>query len=139
MSTIKQPSRTPEQWMEIITEARQSGLTDVEWCRRNGMSRHTFYNAIRRLRKRACRIPERITSSPLDLTSTNPIKQDVVKIDLIGLPEKVNSCVEAPPRLLEHHVEPVISISTDHSTINISNTADPMLVSKFISALEGVL
>ena len=50
MSTIpKGPHKTLSEWLRLVTEARQSGLTDCEWCRRNGISVHTFNNAIRRL------------------------------------------------------------------------------------------
>lgn len=37
----------------------QSGLSDKEWCTANGIVVSSFYNAVVRLRKKACRIPER--------------------------------------------------------------------------------
>lgn len=64
--------------MQLVTECRQSGLTDVAWCEAQGISPNCFYNAVSRLRKRACQIPDPIgKTSTLDLTSH---KQDVVQI-----------------------------------------------------------
>ena len=64
--------------MELVTECRQSGLTDAAWCNEHGISPSCFYNAVTRLRKKACQIPEPVgKASTLDLTSH---KQDVVQI-----------------------------------------------------------
>ena len=51
--------RSNEEWMQLITSYRQSGLADREWCTANGIVVSSFYNAVVRLRKKACRIPER--------------------------------------------------------------------------------
>lgn len=51
--------RFDEEWMQLITSCRQSGLPDKEWCTANGIVISSFYNAVVRLRKKACRIPER--------------------------------------------------------------------------------
>ena len=64
--------------MELVTECRQSGLTDAAWCNEHGISPSCFYNAVTRLRKKACQIPDPVgKASTLDLTSH---KQDVVQI-----------------------------------------------------------
>ena len=42
-------SRTLDEWMEIITTSRQSGLSDTEWCRRNDIPVRSFENAVSRL------------------------------------------------------------------------------------------
>lgn len=64
--------------MKLVTECRQSGLTDAAWCEAQGISPSCFYNAVSRLHKRACQIPDPIgKASTLDLTSH---KQDVVQI-----------------------------------------------------------
>lgn len=78
MSDKRAPRRSLDDWMELVTECRQSGLTDVAWCEAQGISPSCFYNAVSRLRKRACQIPDPIgKASTLDLTSH---KQDVVQI-----------------------------------------------------------
>ena len=78
MSDKRVPRRSLDDWMELVTECRQSGLTDAAWCEAQGISPSCFYNAVSRLRKRACQIPDPIgKASTLDLTSH---KQDVVQI-----------------------------------------------------------
>lgn len=78
MSNKRVPGRSLDEWMELVTECRQSGLTDAAWCNEHGISPSCFYNAVTRLRKRACKIPDPAPkASTLDLTSH---KQDVVQI-----------------------------------------------------------
>ena len=78
MSNKRAPRRSMEEWLDLVTECRQSGLTDAEWCHEHGISPSCFYNAVTRLRKRACRVPDPIgKANTLDLTSH---KQDVVQI-----------------------------------------------------------
>ena len=78
MSGKRTPGRSLDEWMGLVTECRQSGLTDAAWCHEHGISPSCFYNAVTRLRKKACQIPEPSgKASTLDLTSH---KQDVVQI-----------------------------------------------------------
>ncbi len=78
MSNKRAPGRSLDEWMELVTECRQSGLTDAAWCNEHGISPSCFYNAVTRLRKRACQIPDPAgKASTVDLTSH---KQDVVQI-----------------------------------------------------------
>lgn len=56
-------------WMKLVTECRQSGLTDAAWCTEHGISPSSFYNAVTRLRKRACQIPDPVgKANTLDFT-----------------------------------------------------------------------
>ena len=74
--------RTKDEWFALIQEARKSGMTDAQWCLANAISRHTFNNAIRRLRKSSYAIPSRMPQDIHDFTSS---KQKVVKVELIYL------------------------------------------------------
>ncbi len=42
--------RKPEQ-IKLIMECRQSGLSDYQWCREQGIHPGTFYNWVSKLRK----------------------------------------------------------------------------------------
>ena len=42
--------RKPEQ-IKLIMECRQSGLSDYQWCRKQGINPGTFYNWVSKLRK----------------------------------------------------------------------------------------
>ncbi len=123
--------RSMDEWYSLIQEARKSGMTDAQWCLANGISRHTFNNAIRRLRKNAYAIPSR-SRDIKDLTAS---KQEVVKVDIVPdvrLPE-VKEPVAAPYLDNSHMME--ITFGDVH--ISINNGADPVLVSKTISILRS--
>ena len=58
MNSKRAPGRSLDEWMELVIQCRQSGLTDAAWCNEHGISPSCFYNAVTRLRKKACQIPE---------------------------------------------------------------------------------
>ena len=51
-----------EQWAEIIRQCRESGLSNREFCRQNGISEKTYYYRLRKLREAAVNIGK--TESP---------------------------------------------------------------------------
>lgn len=76
--------RSNDEWMTLVTECRQSGLTDDAWCQQNGIAISSFYNAVHRLREQACAVPEHTSNNPvMNLTASAP---DVVQSSII--PEK---------------------------------------------------
>lgn len=42
MSNKRAPGRSLDKWMELVTECRQSGLTDAAWCNEHGISLSVF-------------------------------------------------------------------------------------------------
>ena len=71
MSCKRASKRSLDDWMEMVTACRQSGMTDADWCAEHGIAPSSFYNAVTRLRKQACQIPDPIKKvSTLDLTWT---------------------------------------------------------------------
>lgn len=52
MSRAK-PISADEQY-QLILECRSSGLSDYQWCTEHGINPGTFYNWVKRLRKKAC-------------------------------------------------------------------------------------
>ena len=53
MGNKRAPGRSLEEWMDLVIQCRQSGLTDAAWCNEHGISPSCFYNAVTRLRKKA--------------------------------------------------------------------------------------
>ena len=49
MSNSRSANRSLEEWMALITECRQSGISDAAWCEQQGISVSSFYNAATRL------------------------------------------------------------------------------------------
>ena len=57
MTQSRANRRSPDEWLQLIQECRRSGLTDRTWCEQHGILVSSFYNAVKRLRKKACDIP----------------------------------------------------------------------------------
>ena len=126
MADKRAPGRSLNEWMDLVTECRQSGLTDAAWCNEHGISPSCFYNAVARLRKKACQIPDPAgKASTLDLTSH---KQDVVQIAI----EPENS----PAELFPHTVKRSMYLDNPHTIeieakgllIRMSNDVQPVLL-----------
>ena len=135
MSDKRAPRRSMEEWMDLVTECRQSGLTDAAWCHEHGISPSCFYNAVTPLRKRACQIPEPVgKANTLDLTSH---KQDVVQIAIkpeLSPSEMIPDNVTTSMYLDNSHT---IEIEAKGLLIRMNNTVQPMLLKILMEALKG--
>ena len=135
MSDKRAPRRSLDDWMELVTECKQSGLTDAAWCEAQGISPSCFYNAVSRLRKKACQIPDPIKKvSTLDLTSR---KQDVVRIAI----EPENSPEELLPNPMDSSMylnnSYTIEIEPNGILIRMSNSVQPSLLNLLLNALRN--
>lgn len=128
----QKPYRSKEEWFALIQECRRSGMTDVQWCLSKGISRHTFNNAIRRLRKCAYAIPSKRSLDIHDLTAST---QDVVKVDVIPDAKPLEG--REPPAVPYIDNSHMIEIDFGDIHISLSNGADPVLVSKTLSILRS--
>ena len=137
MADKRASGRSLDEWMDLVTECRQSGLTDAAWCNEHGISPSCFYNAVTRLRKKACQIPEPAgKASTLDLTSH---KQDVVQITIE--PE------DSPAELLPHAGNRSMYLDNSHTIeieakgllIRMSNDVQPVLLKLLLDALKEPL
>jgi len=136
--------RSDQEWLDLITECRQSGLTDKDWCETNSIPVSSFYNAISRLRKKACEVPEREGSVPvMDLTSH---KQDVVPISIVPDPDTVTAVPAGtvpvhPDRIPVHsdldNLHTIEIFFKNGSSLRVSNDADAALLQKVICAVGG--
>ena len=135
MSSKRAPGRSLDEWMELVIQCRQSGLTDAAWCNEHGISPSCFYNAVTRLRKKACQIPESANkASTLDLTSH---KQDVVQIAI----EPENSPEELLPNPMDSSMyldnSYTIQIETNGILIRMSNSVHPSLLNLLLKTLRN--
>ena len=138
--TERAGTRTQDEWMNLIMECRQSGMTDKRWCELKGINTNSFYNAIKRLRRKACDIPHKHQHTSLALVEI-PEQQDVVKIDIVdeitpsSLPEPAGCKDQKPLHLDKHHT---IEIELNGAHIRVTNDVNPALLSKTISLLRSV-
>ena len=137
MAARKKP-RANHEWLSLITQCRRSGMCDADWCRMNDIPVSTFYNAVGRLRRKACEIPEVSSKqgSRLDLTSAAGRRQDVVRIEMEPEEPSAAPCAVIEP--VPAHLDNVhtIEISVKDICIRISNGADPELLARELSFAE---
>ncbi|MCR5403865.1 MAG: IS66 family insertion sequence element accessory protein TnpB [Butyrivibrio sp.] len=114
--------------MQIITQCRQSGLSDYAWCNEHGISRHTFYKAVKRLRDAACDIPKPMRLSNEICVTT----QDVVPIHIVD--HVVETPTENETKVHQNDV-PSISVYIGNAYIQIENGADLRLVDQTLRTL----
>ena len=139
MTKDHNPRRSDSEWTELIAECRRSGQSDDCWCKNNGIPVSTFYNAVSRLRKKACHIPAREKQGAINLTAS----QDVVPIRIIPEMPEVSShpippaATDAAP--IQTVPQSVIEILTGNAVIRVSNGTDPQLLSHVLHLMGGTL
>lgn len=130
------PRRSGQEWLRLITECRQSGMADYAWCEQHNVPVSSFYNAVTRLRKKACTIPESAalsdTTYSLDFTS----RQDVVRVNLCPDTETANSHTPVPMAVAHLDNPHTIELMADGITVKISNSADPCLLASVFRLLK---
>ena len=125
---MKHIRRTNEEWMELITKCRCSGLSDDRWCREHGIPVSTFYRHVKILRQKACDVP-------IPVKGNIPQKQEVVPVqvtDIQELDRMGNSFSMSGSRIQE----PAIRIHLGSAYIDIMNHADATLLSAAVMALK---
>ena len=133
MNRSRSAIRSPEEWLALITECRQSGLSDAAWCEQQGIPVSSFYNAATRLRKKACEIPEPAGKSATPGFTAN--HQDVVRIDIqpVNIPAEVIRPLDTSTHLDNSYT---IELKMDDVSIKISNSADPFLLQQIVRMLR---
>ncbi len=123
--TQRRSKRTDEEWLSLIQECRTSGLSDRRWCEEHHIYTSSFYYQIRRLRKKACTIPEPVASS---LSG----KQEVVQLSF-------EEPVTSPPNSQSSQGIPsdtAIKIAYHGFQIEITNAAHRETISNILSVLR---
>ncbi|MBR6644082.1 MAG: IS66 family insertion sequence element accessory protein TnpB [Lachnospiraceae bacterium] len=123
--TKRNPRRTDEEWLNLIQECRLSGLSDKYWCEQHHIHPSNFYYHIKRLRNKACDIPEAI-SSPLSQ------KQEVVPLSF-GKPTFLSQAEQSSS--LETS-ETAIRITVHGFQVEITNVAASETIFNTLSVLQ---
>lgn len=133
MMNKRAPRRSNEEWHQIILAARASGLSDFEYCRDNSIPRSTFYRALTRLRKQACKLPDR---------SERPdFKQEVVPINISELPISREDQIHPVSHMIAEpstaSFEATMRITLGGGTLELTNHADTALVASILRMLNS--
>lgn len=123
MATTRKARVPMAEQIRLITECRQSGMTDANWCRENDIAVSTFYNWISRCRKAAAdQIP-----APNFGHHTEPLlKQDVVPIEIL------------PERQMYLDNSHTIEVIMKDVRIHISNDVDPVLLTRTLRLIREI-
>ena len=136
MARYQSPSRSDEEWFQLINECRRSGLSDSQWCKQHDIRDSTFFCAVSRLRKKAYAIPDRNKS--IDVLSDSLPKQDVVRINIEPEPlqlSKPEPMQVMPAMYLDN--SHTIEIDVHGINIRVFNSVDRELLKTVLSALGG--
>ena len=77
MADKRAPGRSLDEWMKLVTECRQSGLTDAAWCTEHGSLPVLFTMRLRVFVKEPARYRIRL-EKPIPLTLHNKIPKNHV-------------------------------------------------------------
>ena len=131
--TATRKARVPmAEQIRLINECRQSGMTDADWCRENGIAVRTFYNWVSRCRKTAA---DQIPTPNYGHCEIPRSKQDVVPVDIVSdrLAEQRIASQMRQTNLDNSHT---IEVSMNDVTIRISNDADPALLTRTLRLIR---
>lgn len=119
-----------EDQIRLIMECRQSGLSDYQWCERNGIYPGNFYNWVSKLRKSGYSFPE--SEAKTHAIST---VQEVVKVDLIQEP-KPSPEVEQNVRSSSSTV--AVEVIMGNITLRLYNGADEKVIQNTLRCIGGI-
>ena len=120
---MRKPNQTKiDLWMSRIMTCRKSGLSDVRWCKENGIPPSSLYYWIKKLRMEAPDIP----APNHDLAV--PFKQDVVPLRVMNDIQMSDSDQSLPST--------AIIIKLEGISLEIQNGADETTISNTINALR---
>ena len=120
--------------IRLIMECRQSGLSDYQWCKQNGIHPGNFYNWVSKLRKRGYSFPDSEAKS-----NAVPNIQEVVKINLIQ-PQDSSLKVDHNVSLVEQTDSSTVAaeLLVGGVTLRLFNGADEKLIQSTLRCLGGM-
>ena len=125
-----QPRRTEQEWLSLIQECRSSGLTDKAWCDQHQIQRSNLYYHIRRLRDKACSIPE-------STAYVIPMKQEIVEVSNFQA-ESCQMHASSNSGTLNLTGDTAIRLSYRDFHLEITNTAASEIIMNTITALQDL-
>ena len=134
MERQRSPRGPIEEQVRLINECRRSGMTDVDWCKSHGIAVSTFYNWVKRCRKREA---AKIQAPSYGHSDTPAPKQDVVSVNIVpDLPEVLMAKQDRLPESMNLDNSYVINVRIRDFSIGIHNDADPMLLAQTLRILK---
>ena len=83
-----------KQWVEMIQQRNESGLTVTDWCRQNGINLKTYYYRLKRVRQKVCIEIDQHDIVPVEPIVGTEITAEKIEISVgdvkISLPDDFN-------------------------------------------------
>ncbi len=143
VSDMRSKRTSPEEQLRLITECRQSGLTDYEWCQQHNIKVSTFYSWVHRLKQSGeINIPAVIPT----VVRKEPKQPDIVKIkiedesQIATAPKPVLSPeppAETLPAMQTQPGYPVMEVIMSDVHLRVTNDVSPTLLAETIRLLRS--
>lgn len=119
--------RSDNDWLQLIQECRISGLSDTSWCHKNNIPPSSFYSAVKRLRNKACSIPENCSG----------VRNDIQEVVPVSFNESVTT-YSSSQALQELSSNTTIQIVVNDYKIQISNSCAKETIKNTLLALREI-
>ena len=128
--------RSDQEWFDLITKCRQSGLSDTQWCYVNGINRSSFCMAAKRLQEKSYALPE----PSEDKDALNIPVQEVVPVTITPDPIPMRPAYSKRTEPADMYLDNshTIEIKIDNISIRIANDAEPALVRFLLQTIGGL-
>ena len=123
--------RTLEEQRQLVTACRESGLSDREWCMREGISPATFQSWVRRLKKLSG-VESIPIATPLRAAETH----DIVQIGIIQEVPDEPRAIAGIQQTVDDNVQSVMELISGQLRIRLTNSVDPELLGRMIQLLR---
>ena len=140
MARQRSPRVPMEEQVRLINECRRSGMTDADWCKSQGIAVSTFYNWVKRCRKREA---AKIQAPSYGHSDTPATKQDVVSVNIVpDVPEVLMAKQNHSPMSMNLDNSDkfmqicVLEVKIQDFSIGIHNDVDPMLLAQTLRILK---
>ena len=126
-----------EKTLALITECRQSGLTDREWCLEHGINLSTFYSWVRKLKKRtSLDIPPAMSTQEKNIRAIKKEPPEVVQVNVLSK----TAVIREPAMMRDMSMgETTLEIRFADVCIRANNSTDSFMPTNLIQSLRGYL
>ena len=127
----RRPRHSDQEWVDIIKECRNSGMSDKSWCELHQIHPSKFYYHIRKLHSQACELPE------VSYNLRKQPKQEVVQIQLNSvLPESKSDSSTVSSATNDSTIRPALRLNIGGCNVEIFNTADSETIYNTLATLQ---
>lgn len=132
MEYPKQLSENELYWYNLIQECRTSGMSDAQWLKENNIKSPTFYYHVKKLRNKACEIPEN------PCTMRQPEVHEVVPVYLNDITAASTPANNQNDIHKKYCTDTAIRLQIHGIFVEITNTATQDTIQNTLAALQGL-